>query len=80
MDQSTILEKVASIIERNLDFKKNEVTLETDFESDLGADSLDVMNIVIEIEGELDISLRDEDVSKINNVGDLVELIEKKFQ
>ena len=70
-------EKLQEIIADVLNVDPNEVTMETTFTDDLGADSLDVFQIVMGIEEEFDIEMPNEDVEHIVTVGDAVEEIKK---
>ena len=70
-------EKLQEIIADVLNVDPNEVTMETTFADDLGADSLDVFQIVMGIEEEFDIEMPNEDVEHIVTVGDAVEEIKK---
>ncbi len=67
-----VLKKVIAEV---LSVDAEEITLETTFEGDLGADSLDVTSIIIELEEELGIEIRDEEAVEIKTVGDAVEKI-----
>lgn len=69
------LEKLQKIIAEVLNVDTQEVTLETTFVEDLGADSLDIFQIVMGIEEEFDIEIPTEQVEKIVSVGDAVEEI-----
>jgi acyl carrier protein len=62
-------------IANHFGIKESEVTIESTTES-LGADSLDDIEIIMEIEDVFDIELHDADLEKINNVGDLIKLVE----
>lgn len=68
-------EKLQEIIADVLSVDPNEVTMETTFADDLGADSLDVFQIIMGIEEEFDIEISNEDAEKIVSVGDAVEQI-----
>ena len=68
-------EKLQEIIADVLNVDPNEVTMETTFTDDLGADSLDVFQIIMGIEEEFDIEISNEDAEKIVTVGDAVEQI-----
>lgn len=70
-----ILEKVKNIVVDRLGVEANDVTLEASFKEDLGADSLDVVELVMELEDEFDMETSDEDAEKINTVGDVVSYI-----
>ena len=69
------LEKVKKIIAGVLNVDPNEITEETTFVDDLGADSLDLFQVMMGIEEEFDIDVDPEKVEKIATVGEAVELI-----
>ena len=66
-------EKLKGIIADVLNVDENEITMETTFVDDLGADSLDVFQIIMGIEEEFDIEIDQEEAEKIVSVGDAVE-------
>ncbi|HIR97655.1 MAG TPA: acyl carrier protein [Candidatus Merdisoma faecalis] len=68
-------EKLKGIIADVLNVDENEITMETTFVDDLGADSLDVFQIIMGIEEEFDIEIDQEEAEKIVSVGDAVEEI-----
>lgn len=68
-------EKLQEIIAEVLNVDANEITMDTTFVDDLGADSLDVFQIIMGIEEEFDIEIANEDAEKIVSVGDAVEQI-----
>ena len=68
-------EKLQKIIAEVLNVDADEITMETTFVDDLGADSLDVFQIIMGIEEEFDIEIDSEDAEKIVSVGDAVEQI-----
>ncbi|MGZ4031655.1 MAG: acyl carrier protein [Tumebacillaceae bacterium] len=70
-----ILERVKNIIVDRLGVEEGEIKLESSFKEDLGADSLDVVELVMELEDEFDMEISDEDAEKINTVGDVVTYI-----
>ena len=70
-------EKLRDIIVEVLNVDENEVTMESTFIDDLGADSLDVFQIIMGIEEEFDIESPNEEAEKIVTVGDAVEQIKK---
>ncbi len=74
-----IYERVRKIIAERLNLNEDEVTLDATFE-DLGADSLDIMDLVMELEQEFDIEIPDEDTEKIRTVGDTVNYIQSRLQ
>jgi acyl carrier protein len=77
MSRSEIEERVIKVSEASFD-KPGEITLETNFISDLGADSLDTVELILAIEEEFDIEVPDEESSKVTTVKDIVDYIEHK--
>ncbi|ANU27950.1 MAG: acyl carrier protein [Planococcus sp. (in: firmicutes)] len=75
---STVLDRVTKVIVDRLGVEESEVKLEASFTGDLGADSLDVVELVMELEDEFDMEISDEDAENMNTVGDAVTYIEKK--
>jgi len=73
-----VQEKVKSIIAEQLGVKAEEVTSEASFVDDLGADSLDTVELVMALEEEFGIEIPDEDAEKIATVGDAIKYIEEK--
>ncbi len=74
---SDIQEKVKAIICEQLDVEAETVVLEASFVDDLGADSLDQVELIMAMEEEFDVSIPDEDAEKIVKVKDAIEYIEK---
>ena len=70
--------KVKSIIVDKLGVDESEVTHEANFTNDLGADSLDTVELIMEFEKEFDISIPDEDAENIATVGNAVEYLQEK--
>ena len=68
-------EKLKEIIAEVLNVDADEITMDTSFVDDLGADSLDIFQIIMGIEEEFDIEISNEDAEKIVSVGDAVEQI-----
>ena len=71
-----VFDKVKDIIVDQLDADEGDVTLEASIIDDLGADSLDVVDLVMSIEEEFDVEIPDEEVENIKTVGDIVKFIE----
>ncbi|MBI4550041.1 MAG: acyl carrier protein [Candidatus Omnitrophica bacterium] len=71
-------DKITEIIVEQLGVKPEEVTTEASFVDDLGADSLDTVELVMALEEEFGIEIPDEDAEKIQTVGDAVKYIEEK--
>jgi acyl carrier protein len=74
---SDIQEKVKAIICEQLDVEPETVVTEASFVDDLGADSLDQVELIMAMEEEFDVSIPDEDAEKIVTVKDAIEYIEK---
>lgn len=71
-----MLDKVRKIIANQLGLELNEVLLEASFIDDLGADSLDVVELIMAFEEEFDLEIADEDAEKIKMVKDVVNYLE----
>ena len=78
MSQEAILEKVRSIVAEQLSVDAGEVKPESNFQNDLGADSLDTVELVMALEEAFDIEIPDEAAEGITTVGDAVKYIEDK--
>nr|YP_009396631.1 acyl carrier protein [Vertebrata australis]ARW65817.1 acyl carrier protein [Vertebrata australis] len=74
---SKIFETVRNIVAQQLGVEKQLVTLEANFANDLGADSLDTVELVMAIEEEFDIEIPDEDAEKIATLNQAVKFIEQ---
>jgi acyl carrier protein len=79
MDSAAIKDKVIEIIVNHLDVAKEKVTLETKYAEDLGADSLDTAELVMEFEEEFEINIPDDVEGKIKTVGDTIKFIEEQI-
>ena len=75
---TTTLDRVKKVVVDRLKVSTDEVTEEASFENDLGADSLDVVDLVIGFEDEFEIQIPDEEAEKIKTVIQAVEYIDKK--
>lgn len=80
MSQDQILERVKKIIIDQLGVEDGDVKLESSFIDDLGADSLDVVELIMAFEEEFDMEIPDEDAEKITTVGDAIDYIRNKSQ
>ena len=78
MTQEEIFEKVREIVIDRLGVTEDAVTNEASFVDDLGADSLDIVELVMAIEEEFEIEIPDEDAEKVVTVGDVVEYLKEK--
>ena len=75
-----VVDKVKEIVAEELSVDAGVVTPQARFVEDLGADSLDVVELVMRFEEEFEIEIPDEDAEKITTVGDAVDYIEKKAE
>lgn len=75
MNPDAILEKVKEVIVDQLGVEEDIIKLDTSFIDDLGADSLDIVELIMSLEEEFDIQIPDDDAEKISTVGDVVEYI-----
>jgi len=75
---ATVEERVTAIVSEQLSVPKEEITRASSFVDDLKADSLDVVELVMELEDEFDITIPDDDYDKIRTVGDAIGYIEEK--
>jgi len=76
----SIEERLKEIIIKQLGDGKKPVVLETSFVNDLGADSLDIVELVMELEDAFDVSIPDEDAEKMQTVGDALKYISEHTQ
>ncbi len=74
----SVEDKVVGIVSEQLGVPKEEVARESSFVDDLKADSLDVVELVMEFEDEFDITIPDDDYEKIRTVGDAIDYIGEK--
>jgi acyl carrier protein len=70
-----IFEKVRDIISDQLGIDADEISMESSFMDDLGADSLDIVELIMALESEFDLEIPDEDAEKISSVGNVVDYI-----
>lgn len=75
-----VFDKVKKIIVDQLDVEEDKVTEAASITDDLGADSLDVVDLVMSFEEAFDIEIPDDQVEKIKTVGDIVKFIEEKVE
>lgn len=75
---SSVEEKVVGIVSEQLSVPKEDIKLESKFIDDLKADSLDVVELVMEFEDEFEVTIPDDDYDKISTVGDAVKYITEK--
>ena len=72
-----VFEKLRALIAEQLELDENEITMESELIDDLGADSLDVVDLVMTIEDEFEIEVPDEAIENMRTVGDAVKFIEE---
>ena len=74
-----IEEKVIQIVSEQLGVDKKEISRDTSFVNDLNADSLDTVELVMELEDEFDLTIPDEEAEKLKTVGEAIDYIQKKL-
>jgi acyl carrier protein len=74
---ASVAERVIDIVAEQLGVDKEKISPETSFVNDLGADSLDTVELVMELEEEFDINIPDDAAEKIQTVGEAIDFIEK---
>ena len=77
MNTEEVFEKVKAIIVEQLGVTESSVTMEASFIDDLGADSLDIVELVMALEEEFDMEIPDSDAEKVVTVGDVVDYIKE---
>ncbi|HHT66016.1 MAG: acyl carrier protein [Caldicoprobacterales bacterium] len=70
-----MFEKIRDIVAEQLGVESSEITMESSFVDDLGADSLDIVELIMALEEEFNMEIPDEEAEKISKVGDVVEYI-----
>jgi len=79
MSKEEIFEKVRTLVAEKLGVDEDEVELESSLEEDLGADSLDLVDLTMAIEDEFGVRVEDEELEKIKTVEDIVERLSKEL-
>lgn len=79
MAQEEVIKKVKAIIVDKLGVEESEVTESANFTNDLGADSLDTVELLMEFEKVFDVKIPDEDAGGIATVGDAINYVEQKL-
>ena len=78
MSSEEVLEKVKGIIVEQLGVSESAVTMEASFIDDLGADSLDIVELVMALEEEYDVEIPSDDLAELNTVGDVINYLKDK--
>ena len=71
-----VFEKIRKILSEQLEIEEDDITLDSNIVEDLGADSLDLVDLVMSVEEEFEIEVPDEEIENIKTVGDVVNFIE----
>lgn len=72
-----VSDKVFEIVAERMGVKREDITEQTSFITDLGADSLDQVELIMEFEDQFDLNIPDEDAEKIEKIGDAIKYIEE---
>ena len=78
MAKEEIFDKLKELVVDQLGVEEDEVTMEATMQDDLGADSLDLVDLVMSVEEEFGVKVADEDLENIKTVGDIVNYIEQR--
>lgn len=78
MTKEEIFDKLKELVVDQLGVEEDEVTMEASMQDDLGADSLDLVDLVMSVEEEFGVKVADEDLENIKTVGDIVNYIEDR--
>ena len=73
----SVSDKVFDIVAERMGVKREDITDQTSFITDLGADSLDQVELIMELEDQFDLNIPDEDAEKIETIGDAIKYIEE---
>lgn len=74
-----VFEKIVKILAEQLDANSEDMTAETKIAEDLGADSLDVVELLMSIEDEFEVEIPDEEIENLKTIGDVVEYIQNNM-
>jgi acyl carrier protein len=75
-DFKMTFDKIKELIVDQLDVEEDKVTMDANIQDDLGADSLDIVDLVMSVEDAFEVKIEDEDVENIKTVGDIVNFID----
>lgn len=79
MNRKAVEEKVIQVIAEQLSLREDDIHLTSNFVDNLGADSLDIVELIMEMEEEFDLEIPDEEVEKMLTVGDVVNYINEQL-
>lgn len=74
-----VLDKIKDMLEKQLGIDKSKITEDSDIIKDIGADSLDIVEFLMDAENEWGITIEEEDVKNLHTVGDVVKYIESRI-
>ena len=74
-----VLDKIKDILEKQLGIDKSKITEDSDIIKDIGADSLDIVEFLMDAENEWGITIEEEDVKDLHTIGDIVKYIESRI-
>lgn len=74
-----VLDKIKDMLEKQLGIDKSKITEDSDIIKDIGADSLDIVEFLMDAENEWDITIEEEDVKDLHTIGDVVKYIESRI-
>lgn len=74
-----VLDKIKDMLEKQLGIDKNKITEDSDIIKDIGADSLDIVEFLMDAENEWGITIEEEDVKNLHTIGDVVKYIESRI-
>ncbi len=75
-----VLEKIKSILSEQFDVEEDSITIDTNIINDLGADSMDIVDLLMSIEDEFEIEIPDEEIENVKTVGEVVRDIESRLR
>lgn len=74
-----VLDKIKDMLEKQLGIDKSKITEDSDIIKDIGADSLDIVEFLMDAENEWGITIKEEDVKNLHTIGDVVKYIESRI-
>ena len=74
-----VFSKIKSILSSQFDIEESKISLDTSFVDDLGADSIDIVDLLMSLEDEFDVEIPDEEIDNISTVGEVVAYIEDRI-